>query len=188
MSSPAPSDVTALRIPQAVLDDLVAHARELSPSECCGFLAGVNGTVTRLYRIGNVVAHEGAVEQASFDDAKMDHLGRLSPEERAEIAFVMDSHDMFKAVKDMRTLGLELQVVYHSHPHDPARPSVTDIKIASEWEENWSKLNLSLPDYLLVSLQDATQPDIKLYRIKERHVTPLAFSLDLPHHTELRSK
>ncbi|GKS58220.1 hypothetical protein YTPLAS18_17470 [Nitrospira sp.] len=179
---------TALRIPQSVLDELVAHAREQAPHECCGFLAGVKGTVTRLYRIGNVVALEGATEHASFDDAKMTHLGRLSPEERAEIAFVMDSHDMFKAVKDMRAHGLELQVVYHSHPHDPARPSVTDIKIASEWEENWPKLHLLLPYYLLVSLQNPTQPDIKLYEIKGTSVTPLAFSIDSSIEPELRPK
>ena len=168
--------MAALRIPQTILDDLIAHARELAPYECCGFLAGSNGIVTRLYRIGNVVALEGAAEQASFDDAKMAHLGRLSPEERAEIAFVMDSQDMFQAVKDMRKHGLELQVVYHSHPHDPARPSVTDIKIATEWEENWPKFNLNSPAYLLVSLQDPAKPDIKLYWIKGNAVTPADFT------------
>ena len=183
-----PSDVTALRIPQALVDELISHARELAPHECCGFLAGTNRDVTRLYRIRNVVALEGAAEQASFDDAKMEHLGRLSPEERAEIAFVMDSEDMFKAVKDMRKNGLELQVIYHSHPHDPARPSVTDIKIADEWEENWPTFNLPIPDYLLVSLQDAAQPDIKLYRISHKTVTPLALTIHSSQPSESRLK
>ena len=126
-----------LIIPQHVLDELVVHARELDPYECCGFLAGTGQTVSHMYRIKNVVSLDGATQAASFDDAKLEHLSRLSPEERAEIAFIMDAQEMFHAVKDMRKNGLTLQVVYHSHPHDPARPSVTDIKIADEWEENF---------------------------------------------------
>ena len=110
-----------LSIPQQILDDLVAHARELDPFECCGFLAGTNNTVTRVYRIKNVVSLDGAAQAASFDNAKIEHLSRLSPEERAEIAFIMDAQEMFQAVKDMRKQGLTLHAVYHSHPHDPAR-------------------------------------------------------------------
>jgi proteasome lid subunit RPN8/RPN11 len=164
--------VSDLSIPQQILDELIAHARELDPYECCGFLAGINNTVSRAYRIKNVVSLDGAAEAASFDDAKAAHLSRLSPEERAEIAFIMDAPEMFQAVKDIRKQGLTLQVVYHSHPHDPARPSVTDIKIANEWEENWSRLNLSLPIYLLISLMDKARPDVRGYWIKNGSVTP----------------
>ena len=161
-----------LSIPKQILDDLVAHARELDPYECCGFLAGTGNTVTRLYRIKNVVSLDGAAQAASFDDAKVEHLSRLSPEERAEIAFIMDAQEMFQAVKDMRKHGLTLQVVYHSHPHDPARPSVTDIKIANEWEESWSRLSLALPIYLLVSLMDKLRPDVRGYWIRNGSVSP----------------
>lgn len=165
-----------LVIPQQILDELVAHARELDPHECCGFLAGKDHTVSHIYRIKNIVSLEGAAQVASFDDAKVQHLSRMSPEERAEIAFIMDAQEMFQAVKDMRKLGLTLQVVYHSHPHDPARPSVTDIKIANEWEENWSRLNLTLPIYLLISLMDKSNPDIRGYWIKGGTVAPAQVS------------
>jgi len=164
--------VSDLSIPQQIFDDVVAHARELDPHECCGFLAGTNNTVTRVYRIKNIVSLDGAAQAASFDDAKVEHLSRLSPEERAEIAFIMDAQEMFQAVKDMRTQGLTLQVVYHSHPHDPARPSITDIKIANEWEENWSRLNLTLPIYMLVSLMNKSRPDVRAYWIKNGSVSP----------------
>ena len=160
-----------LSIPQHIVDDLIAHARELDPYECCGFLAGTDNTVTHVYRIKNVISLDGAAQAASFDDAKVAHLSRLSPEERAEIAFIMDAQEMFQAVKDMRKQGLTLQVVYHSHPHDPARPSVTDIKIANEWEENWSRLNLTLPIYLLISLMDKAHPDVRAYWIKNGSVS-----------------
>ena len=52
--------MTPLRIPQPIADDVVAHARELAPHECCGLLAGRDRRVTHLYRIANVVAIDGA--------------------------------------------------------------------------------------------------------------------------------
>lgn len=161
-----------LSIPQRILDDMIAHARELDPYECCGLLAGKNGTVTQMYRIKNIVALDGAEKLSSFDPAKVAHLERLSPAERAEIAFVMDMQDFSAAKKDMRNRGLDLQVVYHSHPHDPARPSVTDIKIASDYEEIWPKINLPIPAYLLISLMDKSKPDIRTYWIKSGTVSP----------------
>ncbi len=161
-----------LNIPQHILDDIVAHARELAPYECCGLLAGNNGRVTHVYRIKNVIALEGAEKLSSFDPAKVSHLARLSPEERAEIAFVMDTQDFSTAKKDMRNKGLDLQVVYHSHPKDPARPSLTDIKIATDYEEIWPKINLPIPAYLLISLMNDAQPDIQTYWIRQGQVRP----------------
>jgi len=164
--------VPDLFIPQQIIDGMIAHARELDPYECCGILAGRNGTVTQIYRIKNIVALDGAEKLSSFDPAKVAHLERLSPVERAEIAFVMDMQDFSAAKKDIRNKELDLQVVYHSHPHDPARPSVTDIKIASDYEEIWPKINLPIPAYLLISLMDKNKPDIRTYWIKDGTVSP----------------
>lgn len=163
-----------LVIPKTILDDIIAHAKELTPHECCGLLAGTNGVATHVYRIQNIVAMEGAQSLSSFDAAKAAHLERLSPAERAEIAFVMDMQDFSTAKKDMRNKGLDLQVVYHSHPHDPARPSVTDIKIASDYEDIWPKINLPIPAYLLVSLMNPA-PDVRCYWIKSGQVSPANF-------------
>src|SRR5262249_59084488 len=93
---------TSLHIPQPILDDMVAHARELDPYECCGLLAGTNGTVTHVYRITNIVALEGAEKLSSFDPAKAAHLERLSPAERAEIAFVLDLQHFSPAKQDIQ--------------------------------------------------------------------------------------
>ena len=59
-----------LTIPQHILDDIVSHARELAPYECCGLLAGTDKTVTTIYRIKNIVALEGDQHLSSFDAAK----------------------------------------------------------------------------------------------------------------------
>jgi proteasome lid subunit RPN8/RPN11 len=164
--------VPELTIPRHIVDQMIAHARELAPHECCGLLAGKGNHVTHLYRIRNIVAMDGIDKQSPFDPDKAAHLERLSPEERAEIAFVMDMQEFSYAKKDIRKQGLDLQVVYHSHPKDPARPSVTDIKIATEYEEVWPQINLPVPAYLLISLMDADRPDVRTYWIKRGAVAP----------------
>lgn len=164
-----------LKIPKDIIDAMVSHACELAPHECCGLLAGEDGLVTRLYRIKNVVALEGAGTATHFDESKVAHLQRLSPEDRAEIAFVMDALEQGSALKDMRTKGLQLQVIYHSHPVSPARPSLTDIQNATEFEEIREKLNLPRPLHLIISLQDRTKPDLRAYTIESHRAIPAEF-------------
>ncbi len=156
---------------------MVAHARQLDPYECCGLLAGKNGLVTQLYRIRNVVALDGAEKLSYLDDAKIYQLERLSPEHRAEIAFVMDTKEFSSAQKDIRAKGTELQVVYHSHPHSDALPSITDITIATEYEQNWEKINLNVPAYLIISLEHKSRPDIRAYWIQDRQVIPADYQV-----------
>ena len=165
-----------ITVSEHLLDEIRAHGVRDYPYECCGLLAGKGGTVTHHYRIKNIVAQEGAEELSSFDEAKASHLKRLSPQERAEIAFIMDMYDFSLAKKDMRGQGTELQIVYHSHPHSPARPSITDIKIATEYEDIWGKINLAEPLYIILSLQDTSKPDIRAYSIKEQKVIPTDFT------------
>ena len=155
-----------LAIPRHILDELIAHARALVPHECCGLLAGKDGRVTHHYKITNIVASQDAGVQEMFDQAKVAHLERLSPEERADIAFWMDPKDMFAAQKDMRAQGTDMLASYHSHPVSPARPSPTDIKALA-----------SYPDlvHLIVSLQEATKPAINAFRIADDSATPVAY-------------
>lgn len=164
-----------LTIPKHILDELVAEARKLAPHECCGLLAGKDGRVTHHYKIKNIVATEGA-EVANFDDAKLAHLRRLSPEDRADIAFVMDAREQSLALKDMRAKGVPLQVIYHSHPHSPSRPSVTDINNATEFDSIRKVLNLPEPLHLIISLQQPT-PVLNAFRIVDGSVTPMAYEI-----------
>jgi len=83
---------------------MLAQARKEAPIEACGYLAGKNGQVKKLFALKNAAASS---ERFSFE-----------PKEQ------------FKAAKDTRTTGLELLAVYHSHPATPARPSEEDLKLA----------------------------------------------------------
>ncbi len=145
-----------LTIPRQILDEMIAEARALAPHECCGLLAGKDGLVTHHYKIKNIVASQGAGIAELFDTAKIANMERLSPEERADIAFWMDTKDMFTAQKDMRVQGTAMLASYHSHPVSPARPSSTDIKALAFY-----------PDivHIIISLQEEAKPVANAFRI-----------------------
>ena len=170
--SPARSNMADLLIPQHILDDMSRTRGNWLLMNAVGCWPA--GRIASPTCIASRISWplEGIDKQSTFDQDKAAHLERLSPEERAEIAFVMDMQEFSSAKKDIRKNGLDLQVVYHSHPKDPARPSLTDIKIATDYEEVWPQINLPVPAYLLVSLMNIATPDVRTYWIKAGKVTP----------------
>jgi proteasome lid subunit RPN8/RPN11 len=93
-----------IQIPNAIHDDMIAHAKEGFPLEMCGILGGINSTVSVNYRMTNT-------------DASNEH-------------FMMDPKEQFAVIKDLRAKGLSMLALYHSHPETPARPSEEDIRLA----------------------------------------------------------
>ena len=160
-----------LSIPSDIWEDMIEHARLLDPHECCGILAGRDTTITGHYRITNILAKMSEAELARFDQAKLSDLKQLSPEERADIAFQMDALEMSQAQKIFGKRVSRSRPFYHSHTFSPARPSVTDIKIAMEFESYREKLNIPEPVHVIISLQDKTNPVIRGYRIRNSTAT-----------------
>ena len=88
-------------------DQIIAHAREESPRECCGLIGGtVDGRAQTVYRARNISADPTVTYEAA-------------PE------------DLFLAQRAMRERGEQLIAIYHSHPraNDP-QPSPTDVRLA----------------------------------------------------------
>lgn len=125
-----------IRIPQAIHDDLIVHAREGFPLEVCGILGGTVGGVSAIYRMTNT-------------DASNEH-------------FMMDPKEQFAVVKDLRSKGLTMLAVYHSHPETPARPSEEDIHLA---------LTPGV-SHVIISLADPQQPVVKSFKIDQGKVDP----------------
>lgn len=122
-----------IRIKKAVYDQVIAHSRKDAPIEACGYLASVDGVIVEAYPMTNI-------------DQSPEH-------------FTLDPKEQFNILKQSRTKGQKLSVVYHSHPASPARPSQEDIRIAYDSEIS----------YVIVSLA-GDQPDFKSFRIRNGEV------------------
>jgi proteasome lid subunit RPN8/RPN11 len=98
-----------MRIAQSLLDELVAHAREDLPNECCGLVGGRDGEASRVIRVANSAA---------------------SP-----LRYEMDPQEQYNALKSIEDEGDELLAIYHSHTKSAAYPSQTDVNQAVAWPE-----------------------------------------------------
>lgn len=100
-----------MKITDAQLKQIYAHAKEIYPHECCGFLLGS-------FDDGGLVQQ---VRPATNQNTSRTDRFVIAPEEFAQVQFAADD------------TGLEIIGIYHSHPDWPAIPSQTDMDNA--WEE-----------------------------------------------------
>ena len=95
-----------MTIEREVFEKIVAQAREELPNESCGYLLGIDDTVTENYRMTNA-------------DHSSEHFSFIPREQ-------------FAAVKYARNNGLKVLANWHSHPSTPSRPSQEDIRLAND--------------------------------------------------------
>ncbi len=101
-----------MKITDAQLKQIYAHAKETYPYECCGFLLGS-------FEDGGLVRE---VRRATNQNQERTDRFVISGEEYAQVQFAADDAD------------LDIIGIYHSHPDYPPIPSQTDIDNAA-WED-----------------------------------------------------
>ena len=99
--------MSAMRISQALVDDMVAHAREDNPNECCGLVSSGEGEAVTVYRTTNT--------------------------EASVFRFVIDPSEQLRIYNEIEDAGLDLGAIYHSHTRSEPYPSQTDINFAKDW-------------------------------------------------------
>ena len=129
-----------MKISQSLIDEMVAHAREDLPNECCGMIGGRDGVATRVVRDENAAA---------------------SP-----LRYEMDPQGQYDALKAIEDGGEELIGIYHSHTRSAAYPSQTDVNEARMWPEQAyvivSLENDEAPDVKAFDLADLKIADVEL--------------------------
>lgn len=89
-----------ITISRHIVEEMIKHAKEEYPWECCGMLAGKNQTVTKLFKTKNIAESKDLYE--------------------------LDPLDQVRAFEEIDRLNLQLLGVYHSHPDHPCYPSGLD--------------------------------------------------------------
>lgn len=129
-----------MKISQALIDEMVTHAREDLPNECCGMIGGRDGEATSVVRVENAAA---------------------SP-----LRYEMDPQGQYDALKRIEDAGDELIGIYHSHTRSAAYPSQTDLNEARMWPEQAyvivSLENEEAPDVKAYDLADLKIADVDL--------------------------
>jgi len=103
----------------------------------------------------------------SGGDNKVDTVYSLSNENPSPTFYRIDSKEHFRVIREMREAGKELIGIYHSHTGSPAYPSSTDVTLAYYPEAV----------YVIVSLMDRKNPDIKGYIICEDAITEVPLNI-----------
>ncbi len=129
-----------MRIAQGLIEEMVAHAREDLPNECCGMVGGREGEATEVIRVANSAA---------------------SP-----LRYEMDPQGQYNALKSIEDGGNELLAIYHSHTKSAAYPSQTDVNQAVAWPEQVyvivSLADDEAPDVKAYLLEDLKIADVTL--------------------------
>ena len=107
-----------LTLDSSFIAEMVAHARQEAPNECCGIIAGKNGRAVKLFRAANA--------------------------EASPYRYNVDPKDLFRIYRECEEKGWEFLAIYHSHTASEAYPSPTDVRLAT-WPEAYYVL-VSLQD------------------------------------------
>jgi proteasome lid subunit RPN8/RPN11 len=128
-----------------IYGQIVAHAREEAPNECCGMIASVDGRAVEVFRATNSAA---------------------SP-----LRYVVDSRDLYRITMEIEDRGWHLGAIYHSHTRSEPYPSQTDINLALNKDK---QQNYPGTLYLIVGLAGAEPVmrafDISALRVEEVEV------------------
>jgi proteasome lid subunit RPN8/RPN11 len=129
-----------LTIARQLLDEIVAHAREEAPNECCGMVAGSHARATRVYRARNA--------------------------EASPLRYTIHPQDQFRITMEIEELGEEIAAIYHSHTSSPAEPSQTDINLAENWPDALylicSLAESEVPSIRCFSIRDRRVAEVEL--------------------------
>jgi proteasome lid subunit RPN8/RPN11 len=134
-------------IAAALLEDLIAHAREEYDAECCGMIA---------------YSHEPGAE-----DVRATRVHRATNVYASRKRFEIDGKEVLRAIDEFEEAGWELGAIYHSHTHTAPYPSQTDINFAA----NWPGL-----EWVIVGLAEE-QPEVRCYLIEAGEVREVALEV-----------
>ena len=110
-----------MKIDSRLTDELVRHALDDRPNECCGLIGGKGDRAETVYRASNA-------EASPFRYS-------ISPTEQLELINRIDD------------AGEDLVAIYHSHTKTEPFPSQTDVNLASGWPDaTWVIISLKDPE------------------------------------------
>jgi proteasome lid subunit RPN8/RPN11 len=93
---------------------------------------------------------------------------RAANAEASPVRYSLDPREQYRITMEIEEQGWELGAIYHSHTRSEAYPSQTDVNLAF------------YPDalYVIVSLRNPDDPEIRAFRIARERIEEVALSVD----------
>jgi len=127
-------------IARAIVDEMIAHAREDLPNEACGMVHAREGVPIAAHRVANVAA---------------------SP-----YRYEMNPLQMMGLESQRDATGETLFAIYHSHVASEARPSPTDVRMAFFPPGEIAREPMFPETYYIVVSLAGEPPSVRAFRIR----------------------
>jgi proteasome lid subunit RPN8/RPN11 len=150
-----------MKIASNLLAELIAHAEEDAPNECCGVVAIDPGV---LAGAGDA---SGGADGAAFAYATKVH--RAENIAASPLKFEVDGKELLGLIGAIEDDGSELGAIYHSHTRTAPKPSQTDINFAANWPG---------VEWIIVGLADGAAPEVRSYLIEGGRVQEVALEVE----------
>jgi proteasome lid subunit RPN8/RPN11 len=137
-----------MRIPAALVEEMVRHALDEAPAECCGLVAADGGVAVGVYRCENV--------------------------HHSELRYEVGGPELARRLEEIEDAGWTLGAIYHSHTRSAPYPSQTDINMALFPDTREPVWPGSI--YIIVGVAEA-EPEVRAYRIEGEGVEEIALSV-----------
>ena len=139
-----------MKLDRSLYEELVEHARQERPRECCGLVATRDGVAESVHRVTNSYKYPQLGYEMGYDAARL----------------------MF----EIEDAGLEVGAIYHSHPRTAAVPSQTDVNTAVPPESGQPLWPGTI--YLIIGFPDGRdEPELRGYRIDSEGVAEVSLSV-----------
>ena len=118
-----------MKIPQNVIDELIAQAQKDAPNESCGYL------------LGSLTPNPSPKGEGDFEALVTENYWMENIDHSSE-HFSFAPKDQFAALRYAREKGLKILANWHSHPASPSRPSQEDLRLANDPTIRYAILSL----------------------------------------------
>ncbi len=118
-----------MKIPQNVIDELIAQAQKDAPNESCGYL------------LGSLTPNPSPKGEGDFEALVTENYWMENIDHSSE-HFSFAPKDQFAALRYAREHGLKILANWHSHPASPSRPSQEDLRLANDPTIRYAILSL----------------------------------------------
>lgn len=131
--------LATMKFTQSQIDELIQHARDDLPNECCGVVGSRDRVAESVYRAIN---------------------GAASP-----LRYELESRDLLRIFNAIDDADQDVGAIYHSHTRSAAYPSQTDINLALYPDTLYIIVSLAdadVPDVKAFSIVDRQVTEVPL--------------------------